>query len=97
MSLGGGLDTARGDLADERKALGAFIAKGDTSELLELKAMQVGSDPNGGYLVLPAISDSMSKKIFDQSAMRRLARVVKIPNGDAGKKSSTTTRPTRSG
>ena len=83
MSLGGGFETAAGDLAQEYKALGAFIAKGDTSELLELKAMQVGSDPNGGYIVLPALSDSMATKIYDQSAMKRLARVVTIPNGDS--------------
>lgn len=81
LSAGGSLDTKA--LHDERAALGAFVAKGDNSKLIEMKAMSVGSDPNGGYLVLPALSDSMATKIFDQSAMKRLARVVQIPDGDA--------------
>src|SRR5262249_46773867 len=56
---------------------------GDNSKLIELKAMNVGNDPNGGYLVLPAISASMVTKQFDQSPMRRLARVETITSGDA--------------
>lgn len=78
---GGGLDTKA--LQDEREALGAYIAKGDGSKLVEMKAMSVGSDPNGGYVVLPQMSASMNKKLFDQSAMRRLARVVTLTEGDA--------------
>lgn len=76
-----GLDTKA--LHDEREAIGAFIAKGDGSKLIEMKAMSVGSDPNGGYLVLPAMSQSMNVKLFDQSAMRRVARVETIQSGDA--------------
>ncbi len=83
LTSGGAPRDGNEALAAERNALGAFIAKGDASALLEMKAMSVGSDPNGGYLVLPAISNSMNSKIFDQSAMRRLARVVPITSGDA--------------
>ena len=78
---GGGIDTKA--LHDEREALGAYVAKGDASKLIEMKAMSVGSDPNGGYLVLPALSQSMSTKIFDQSPIKRLARVETITAGDS--------------
>ena len=77
---------AKGDdmaLAKERSALGKFIKSGDSSELIEMKALSVGNDPNGGYLVLPTMSNSMATKIFDQSAVKRLARVVQVANGDA--------------
>lgn len=77
----GGFDTKA--LHDEREALGAYIAKGDNSKLLEMKAMSVGSDPNGGYVVLPQLSQSMNTKIFDQSPMKRLSRVVPLTEGDS--------------
>jgi HK97 family phage major capsid protein len=83
LSTGGdmrGNDTA---LRGELEAFGAFAAKGDASKLLEMKAMSVGSDPNGGYLVLPALSNSMATKIFDLSPMKRLARVETIDSGDS--------------
>lgn len=83
-----GLVTARQaggatEIKAEHAALGMFAAKGDNSGLVEMKAMSVGSDPNGGYLVLPHMSDSMESKIFDQSAIKRLARVELIPSGDS--------------
>lgn len=82
-STGGGGGFDRGALNDEREALGAYIAKGDNSKLLELKAMSVGSDPNGGYVVLPQLSASMNTKIFDQSPMKRLSRVITMTDGDS--------------
>ncbi|MFT4116536.1 phage major capsid protein [Bradyrhizobium sp.] len=44
-------------------------------------AMSVGSDPDGGYLVLPEISKSMTKKLWDVSAMRRICRVETVTGG----------------
>lgn len=64
----------------ERKAVAAFARTGDETEL---KAMQTGSDPDGGYTVTPALSAQMLKRIYDQSPLRRLARVVTIGAGDA--------------
>lgn len=68
------------DGAAERKALGVFVRTGNDSEL---KSMSVGSDPDGGYVVHPVISQTMIKKLFDQSPMRRLARTETITTGDA--------------
>lgn len=49
----------------------------------EMKSMSVGSDPDGGYTVFPVLSAGVTKKIFDQSPMRRLSDVVTITAGDA--------------
>jgi HK97 family phage major capsid protein len=62
------------------KALSAFVRKGDETEL---KAMSVGSDPDGGYLVTPSLADTMIVKAFDASPVGRLARRVTIGTGDA--------------
>jgi len=61
------------------KALSSIVRTGDDSEL---KSMSVGSDPDGGYVVVPARSMGMTKKIFDASPIRRLARVETITTGD---------------
>lgn len=76
-SFAGGGDSAAGKA--ELKALGTFIRTGDDSEL---KSMLVGSDPDGGYMVLPVMGQSMVKKIFDQSALARVARRITIGAGD---------------
>lgn len=83
LSAGGTGSVDTRALRSEMEALGAFIAKGDSTKLIEMKAMSVGNDPNGGYLVLPALSNSMATKIFDQSPMKRLARVETIDSGDS--------------
>jgi HK97 family phage major capsid protein len=78
----GGASSAPGAAASAAatKALATFVRKGDETEL---KAMSVGSDPDGGYLVTPSLSDAMVVKAFDQSPLGRLARRVQIGSGDA--------------
>lgn len=44
----------------------------------ELKAMSVGSDADGGYLVTPDASGRMVKKIFETSDIRQIANVQMI-------------------
>jgi HK97 family phage major capsid protein len=44
----------------------------------EVKTLQVGSDPDGGYLVTPDVSGRMAKKIFETSPIRQLASVQVI-------------------
>jgi HK97 family phage major capsid protein len=73
----GGFGT--GDLAAARKAIGAFVRAGDESGF---KNLSVGSDPDGGYITSPVLSNTWTKKIFDASPMRRLARVETITIGD---------------
>jgi hypothetical protein len=64
----------------ERKALGTYARTGDETEL---KAMSVGVDPDGGYTVAPVLSNAMTTKLWDQSPVRRLARMETITVGDA--------------
>ncbi len=67
----------------EHRAIAAF-ARGDERPMLELRAgMSVGSDPDGGYVVMPQLSSNMTKKLFDATPMRRLCRVETITQGDA--------------
>lgn len=89
---GGGGQPADG-LRKELNAVAKFFRKKDDTDLTSLHAgavsalgefnnMSVGSDPDGGYFVLPAFSSTMTKKLFDVTAMRRLARVETISAGD---------------
>lgn len=68
------------DPGPEQKALDAFIRQGDDTEL---KTLSVGSDPDGGYTVLPVMSESLTTRLHDLSPLRRLARVETITVGDA--------------
>lgn len=73
-----------GDLPDEqkahKKAFGEYIRKGRDSGLSELqqKAMNTGSDPEGGYLVLPEMDAAIDRIAPTISSMFRLANVITI-------------------
>jgi HK97 family phage major capsid protein len=56
-----------------------FILKGDRDLTEgERKAMSVGSDPDGGYVVTPDITGQIATKIYETSDVRRLASVQTI-------------------
>jgi HK97 family phage major capsid protein len=44
----------------------------------EVKTLQVGSDPDGGYLVTPDVGGRMAKKVYETSPIRQLASVQVI-------------------
>ena len=44
----------------------------------EVKAMSVGSDPDGGYLVTPDVSGRIVKKVYETSPIRQIASVTTI-------------------
>jgi HK97 family phage major capsid protein len=75
----GAADLEQADLGEFGVALRSFM-KGDDREL---KGMSVGSDPAGGYMVLPAFSQSMTRVEVDYSPIRQIARVVPIEQADA--------------
>lgn len=67
--------------SDEHKAaFCSYLRKGVEFDLanLEKKAMSVSSDPDGGYLVSPQVSESIVKTVFETSPMRQLANVETI-------------------
>ena len=45
---------------------------------LDLKAMSVGSDPDGGYLVTPDTTGRIVQRIYETSPMRQVASVMSI-------------------
>jgi len=63
-----------------RKAFDRYLRKGVDGNLNELqqKAMNTGSDPDGGYLVLPEMDATIDRIAPTVSAMFRLANVVTI-------------------
>lgn len=66
-------------LEDYRKARAKELRYGkDALDADELKAMSVGSDADGGYLVTPDTTGRMVKKIFETSDIRRIANVQTI-------------------
>ncbi len=62
------------------KAFRNYLRKGMDAglEQLSTKALSVGSDPDGGYLVTPTMSQTIVKAVFETSPMRQLASVETI-------------------
>lgn len=83
LGLPAGIDAAQ--LAVEHKAMDAFVRSEvrDWANCAEVKAMSVGSDPDGGYVVMPVRSQAMVTRLYNESPIRRLARVETMETGDA--------------
>ncbi len=66
--------------AEYRKAFDRYLRKGADSGLAELqqKAMNTGSDPDGGYLVIPEMDATIDRIAPTISPMFRIANVVTI-------------------
>lgn len=75
-----GKDDVTPEQADYRKAFNRYLRKGNDAGLAELqqKAMNTGSDPDGGYLVLPEMDQTIDRVAQTIGAMYRLANVVTI-------------------
>lgn len=78
-SLGDGPTTEQ---REHKQAFLGYMRTGRESELLEVKGMSVGSDPDGGYTVPTQIDDTVSGILKEISPMRQVARVVKVESGD---------------
>lgn len=76
-----GAEAKSAEEIEYRKAFGQFIRTGDNAKELKAmqqKAMNTGSDPNGGYLVLPEMDMAIDRIAPTISAMYRLANNVTI-------------------
>lgn len=62
------------------KAFCNYLRKGQDAGLegLQVKALSVGSDPDGGYTVTPTMASTISTRIFESSPIRQLASVETI-------------------
>jgi len=77
--LGGGSEMhLTGEQSEHKKAFDMYLRKGVDRGLSELqqKAMQSGSDPDGGYLILPEMDKAIDRIAPTVSAMYRLANIV---------------------
>ncbi len=65
---------------EHKEAFCHYLRKGVEMNLahLEQKALSVGSDPDGGYLVTAPISDRVIRTIFETSPMRQIASIATI-------------------
>lgn len=61
-----------------RDAMLAYMRKGDESgyDTPELKALSAGSDPDGGYTIMPELDRNISRVVSEVSAIRSIANVV---------------------
>lgn len=70
---GGGDQTKEPTL--EKKAFDAYLTRANLAGEIELKALSISSDPNGGYLAPPEFSSEVIKDIVEISPIRSLASV----------------------
>lgn len=62
-----------------KSALGSYLRKNNAgSSLEEIKALSVGSDPDGGFAVPPDLSGRIVSLIHETSPVRQVANVVTI-------------------
>jgi HK97 family phage major capsid protein len=67
------------ELAGYKAQFGSYLRKGDQiMGAEEMKALSVGSDPDGGFVVTPDTSGRIVKKVFETSPMRAYASVQVI-------------------
>jgi len=76
----GSADAPNEDQIAHKKAFDRLLRKGRDDGLAELqaKAMNTGSDPDGGYLVLPEMDRTIDRFLGTVSVMNRLANNVTI-------------------
>ena len=80
-----------GDVSEDREALLLSAARsfingtaGDPRAAEELRALQVGSDIEGGYLVMPEqLATTLIKAVDDNVVIRQLATVIPVPNAQS--------------
>ncbi|MBL29554.1 MAG: phage major capsid protein [Rhodospirillaceae bacterium] len=71
---------ASAEQVEHRAAFAGYLRKGADGELgaLEQKALSVGSDPEGGYLVPATMSERIVRTVFETSPIRAIAANVTI-------------------
>lgn len=67
------------EMDEYKRAFDAFIRRGDrVIDDNEIKALSIGSDPDGGYTVHPDMNGRIVKRVFDTSPMRAYASIQVI-------------------
>lgn len=73
-----GADFGVDELRGYKSAMDAYWRRGENARDLDMKALSVGSDPDGGYLVTPDTSGRIVAKLYESSPMRQVANVTSI-------------------
>lgn len=63
------------DEADDLAKLDDFMRKDGMKGQLEIRAMATDSQPDGGYLVLPELSNTVVSRVFETSPLRMVANI----------------------
>lgn len=67
------------DMAQYKAAFNSYIRQDERQlDASEVKALSVGSDPDGGYTVHPDMSGRVATKVFETSPMRAYASIQSI-------------------
>jgi HK97 family phage major capsid protein len=66
------------DARNYRKNLNTYFRKGSATPADVMNGLAIGSDPDGGYWVMPDTSGRIVQKIYESSPMRQLADVQTI-------------------
>ena len=61
-----------------KQALNTYMRRGKATPEIELRAMSVGSDPDGGYSVTPDMTGRIVARVYETSPMRQMSNVVQI-------------------
>lgn len=82
------------DQLEHKAAFGEYVRRGESANLraLEMKAMSVGSNPDGGYTVPVEIEKAIGARLATISPIRKIAGVREI-SGNVYKKPFMTTGP----
>ncbi|AJE47180.1 phage major capsid protein [Celeribacter indicus] len=71
----GGDQERKDDPSDERKAFANYLRHGDRISDEDRKALNVSSDPQGGYLAPPELSSEIIRDLVEYSPIRSVASV----------------------
>ena len=76
----GGPAVRSGATLQHRAAFDAYVRKGEATQLrdLESKALSVGSDPDGGYLVPDELERSVNRAVRNVSPIRAIAGIRQV-------------------
>lgn len=69
------------DFREYKKGFTEYLRRGDNSKFIteaQAKAMRVGVEPDGGYLVLPDMSGRIVTRMFETSPIRQIASLLSI-------------------
>ncbi len=88
----GGAPPRSGVQLQHKQAFDGYIRKGESAQLaaLEAKALSIGSNPDGGYLVPPEVENAVALAVRDISPVRAVATVRQISSNIYTKPFSTT-------